>query len=85
MTIQTQDSNVKATTSKEFLSELKKMINDARQSVATTVNATLSLLYWQIGYRIHRELLKEGRAQYGQHIVATVSQQLVAEYGKGFA
>ncbi|WP_228840585.1 PDDEXK nuclease domain-containing protein [Candidatus Protochlamydia phocaeensis] len=56
----------------------------ARQSIATTVNAGLTLLYWHIGNRIHTEILKEGRAEYGKEIVVTLSRQLVLDYGKVF-
>ena len=47
-------------------------------------NAELTLLYWRIGRRIHSEVLSGERAAYGEAIVATLSQQLVAEYGRGF-
>lgn len=65
--------------------ELQDMINDARKSVASTINAGLTLLYWRIGYRVHQEFLKGQRAEYGQQIVATVSRQLSLEYGNGFS
>jgi hypothetical protein len=34
------------------------------------------MLYWKVGERIHREVLKEKRAEYGQEIVPTLSRQL---------
>jgi predicted nuclease of restriction endonuclease-like (RecB) superfamily len=52
--------------------------------VAQAVNAGLTALYWQIGTRIHRDILKERRAEYGVAIVATLSRQLVPEFGRGF-
>jgi predicted nuclease of restriction endonuclease-like (RecB) superfamily len=42
------------------------------------------MLYWKVGQRIRIEVLKEERAEYGQKIVATLSQQLTVDYGKGF-
>jgi hypothetical protein len=68
----------------ELLSELRQMIEAARSRVATAANAELTLLYWRIGQKIHSEILSGERAAYGKAIVATVSQQLVAEYGRGF-
>ena len=69
----------------EFLvSELRDLINDARNRVATTINAELTMLYWRIGARIRTETLNNERAEYGKQIIATVSQQLMAEFGKGF-
>jgi predicted nuclease of restriction endonuclease-like (RecB) superfamily len=71
--------------SNNLLTELRGLIEQARQHVALTVNSTLTMLYWHVGQRIQREALKEGRAGYGEQIVSTLSTQLVAEYGKGFA
>jgi predicted nuclease of restriction endonuclease-like (RecB) superfamily len=45
----------------------------------------LTLLYWRIGNRILREVLGSERATYGEQIVATLSRQLVSEFGRGFA
>jgi hypothetical protein len=50
-----------------------------------TVNATMTLLYWQVGKRIHEEVLKEERAEYGKRVVATLAQQLTVEFGKGWS
>jgi len=42
-------------------------------------------LHWQIGSRIRQDILKEKRAEHGKEIVATLSQELIVEYGKGFS
>lgn len=42
------------------------------------------MLYWRVGKRIRDEVLREQRADYGTQIVATLSRQLSAEYGRGF-
>jgi len=67
-----------------LLEDLRSTIDQSRSSVALTVNASLTMLYWQVGCRIRTELLKNERAEYGKKIVVTVSRQLAAEYGKGF-
>lgn len=69
----------------ELLLELRGLIEQARQHVAQTANSTVTMLYWHVGLRIRREVLKDTRADYGEQIVATVSRQLMSEYGKGFA
>lgn len=69
---------------KSLLSELRGLIEQARQHVAQTANSTLTLLYWQVGARLQCEVLHDGRAEYGQQILATLSQELVRDYGKGF-
>ena len=67
-----------------LLGELRGLIDAARQQAAQTVNVTLTLLYWRVGQRIRREVLKDGRAEYGEQIVSTLSTQLVREYGQSF-
>ena len=67
-----------------LLSELRGLIESARQQVAQAANATLTMLYWHVGQRVQREVLKNERAEYGEQIVSTLSIQLVAEYGQAF-
>jgi len=65
--------------------DIRKLIEEARQSVAITVNAGLTMLYWKIGRRINLEILKGERAEYGAEIVAALSRQLETDYGRGFS
>jgi hypothetical protein len=67
-----------------LLEELRSLIETARLRMAHAANATLTMLYWHVGQRISKEVLRDGRAEYGAQVVATVSQQLMREYGKGF-
>ncbi len=67
-----------------LIDEGRDLIDQARQHVAQTANSTLTMLYWQIGQRIHKEVLKKKRAGYGEEIVPTLSAQLVRDYGQGF-
>ena len=64
--------------------EIVEMIRSARGQVAQLVSARLTLLHWQIGTRIRREILREQRAEYGAEIVETLSGRLKAEFGRGF-
>jgi predicted nuclease of restriction endonuclease-like (RecB) superfamily len=68
----------------DLLQDLRNMIDQAKRSVASVVNTHLIALNWQIGRRIHSEILKKKRAGYGEEILATVSQELTKEYGQGF-
>ncbi|WP_313951063.1 YhcG family protein [Accumulibacter sp.] len=69
----------------QLLGDIRQIIEQGRQQLASTVNSALTLLYWQIGQRIHTELLKGERAAYGEQIVSAVARQLEAEYGRGFS
>ena len=64
-----------------LLGEIRQLIDAARQRAATAVNSELTLLYWRIGQRIHTQVLAGQRAEYGEEIVATLSQQLMNDYG----
>ncbi|MFN7949012.1 MAG: PDDEXK nuclease domain-containing protein [Blastocatellia bacterium] len=68
-----------------LLSDLRELIITARERVASAVNSALVMLHWKIGERIQQGLLKGKRAGYGKEIVATVSRQLVEEFGRGFS
>jgi len=65
--------------------EIRRMIEEARSTVAMTVNSGMTMLYWQIGRRMQQEILQGKRAEYGEQIVSTVSRQLEIEYGPGFS
>ena len=67
-----------------LITDLRTLINEARNKVALIVNTEITLLYWHIGKRINEEVLGNQRAEYGKQIVSTVSRQLTEEYGKGF-
>lgn len=68
----------------EILNDLREIIQKAQEFVASTINSSLTLLYWHIGDRIRREVLHEERAEYGKSIVTSLSEQLMLEYGNGF-
>jgi predicted nuclease of restriction endonuclease-like (RecB) superfamily len=67
-----------------LLADLRQLIDASRQSAAIAVNMAQTMLYWRVGQRILEDVLGHRRAGYGQEIVATLSRQLVQEYGRGF-
>lgn len=69
-----------------MLSQIKLLLNDARKSVASTVNAVLLQTYWQIGKIIvEDEQQHSNRAEYGKQTLKILSRALTEEYGKGFS
>ncbi len=68
----------------DLIGDIRRLIEVARHNVAVTVNAGLTILYWQIGNRIRHDILKEIRADYGRKIVVTLSRQLTEDYGNNF-
>ncbi len=71
--------------SSALLDEVRDLIRQTRENIAQAVNSALVLLYWQIGYRIRKEILKDGRAPYGDEILSTLSNKLAGEFGNGFS
>jgi len=65
--------------------ELRSLIEETRSTVATTVNAALTMLYWRVGKRISKELLQEERAAYGAEILPTLSAKLLRDFGRGWS
>ena len=68
-----------------LLADVQSMIEQTRAGVAQTVSTGMTSLYWRVGKRIQSEILKGQRADYGKEIVATLSQQLTAEFGRGYS
>ena len=69
----------------DLLTDVRTLIEQARDATARAINWALVLFYWQVGTRIRKDILKEQRAEYGEQIVPTLSAQLAPEYGDGFS
>ncbi|WP_263385794.1 DUF1016 N-terminal domain-containing protein [Granulicella arctica] len=67
-----------------LLEDVRGLIVDAQRQTAAAVNVGLTALYWSIGKRIRTEVLHDARGTYGEQIVAMLSRQLVAEFGRGY-
>jgi predicted nuclease of restriction endonuclease-like (RecB) superfamily len=68
-----------------LVDDVRRLIDSARSRVAATVNAELTLLYWQIGRRISEGVLGGARAEYGQQVLGALARQLTAAYGRGWS
>jgi predicted nuclease of restriction endonuclease-like (RecB) superfamily len=68
----------------DLLNELSQLVEQSQQQVIVQNNSVLTLLFWQIGFRINETILHNKRAEYGKQIVPTVSAQLENKYGRNF-
>lgn len=68
----------------KLLQNIKGLVERARENVISKANAELVLLNWNIGKLIKSQILADERSEYGEKIVATLSQQLSLEFGKGY-
>jgi predicted nuclease of restriction endonuclease-like (RecB) superfamily len=64
--------------------DIKQLIEEARQLVSVTVNSGITILYWNVGLRINKEILGNKRAGYGKEIIISLSRKLIEEFGKGW-
>jgi predicted nuclease of restriction endonuclease-like (RecB) superfamily len=68
-----------------LFSEVKNLIEQSRRNVAITVNAEMTMLYWQIGERINNGILNNERGVYGQQVIKNLSKKLSEQYGHGWS
>lgn len=68
-----------------LLTEIRGLIETARQQVVRAVNSSMVQTYWHIGRLIiEDEQQGEARAAYGKQQLQRLSQELTKEFGKGF-
>lgn len=71
---------------KDFYSNIKELMDNARNRVAREVNNILIQTYWKIGRIIvEEEQGNTDRAEYGKQLITDLSKKLTKEYGKGFS
>lgn len=64
-----------------LMTDLRQIIDEARNHVSSTANYELTMMYWHIGEQINRDVLGNERSEYGKQIVVTLSRQLQNIYG----
>lgn len=63
-----------------------ELLDAARQAAARSVNALMTASYWEIGRRIvEAEQQGKRRAGYGEQLIARLSADLTARFGRGFS
>lgn len=67
-----------------LFNEIAQLIEQSQRQVVVQANSTLTLLFWQIGSRINKEILHNKRAEYAKQVVSTLSVQLTNKYGRNF-
>ena len=62
---------------------MKYIIDSSQKHAHQAVNTTLVLRNWYIGKRIYEEELNGNfRANYGEELIKSLSENLIAQYGK---
>lgn len=65
--------------------EIEQLIEQKGRHLAQYLNTEISRLYWSIGNYIITKVEYQTYSQYGQQIIATLSQQLTEKFGKGYS
>jgi len=69
-----------------LLTDLRRIILEARVNAIRNVDFMRVVMYWRLGERIFvEEQQEQDRAEYGEHMVKNLSQQLENEFGSGFS
>jgi len=69
----------------DFAGDIAALLDEARRQAARSVNAILTATYWEVGRRIVEfEQGGKQRAEYGEEVLARLSQDLTARFGRGF-
>ncbi len=77
---------MKKDNSMNYLLEIKTILAQARQKAYYAINSAMVEAYWNIGRLIvEEEQHGTDRAAYGKQIIQTISEELTAEFGKGFS
>jgi predicted nuclease of restriction endonuclease-like (RecB) superfamily len=61
------------------------LIENSRQRLASTVNAEVCMMHWQVGKRIKEDVLYNRRAEYGKQILQHLSERLTERFGNGWS
>ena len=64
--------------------DITLLIEQNKKQVVVYANSTLTLLFWQVGKKVNKFTLQHKRAEYGKKVIISLSQKLVARYGKNF-
>lgn len=67
-----------------FYSEVKKILELAREKVYRTANFAMVEAYWNIGKLIVEKQGGTEKAEYGAKLIKSLSAQMVRDFGKGF-
>ena len=73
-------------TNSNFFTEVKNIIQKARETAYKQINFIMVEAYWNIGKKIVEEEQKgKSRAEYGKALIKELSKKLTKEFGKRFS
>ena len=71
---------------KDIYDEISSLLKEARKSIVSNINTTMTKTYFLIGKRIvEEEQNGNERAEYGEKLIKNLSKKLTEKFGKGFS
>ena len=68
-----------------LLDDIKQLVIRTKNSISKTVNSNMTILYWNIGKKIHIYIENNKLIKRSSHIISELSNKLKVEFGKGFS
>lgn len=69
-----------------FITDIRNIINEARETAARSIDHSRVVMYWTIGKRIfEKEQQGKNRADYGTYLIRNLANNLKPDYGSGFS
>lgn len=78
------NAELSAENTSETYSRIRNSVIAAQGRIYTAVNSAMVQAYWEIGEQIYIDCGENDRAEYGKGLLKYISEQLTAEFGKGF-
>ena len=78
------NAELSAENTSETYSRIRNSVITAQGKIYTAVNSAMVQAYWEIGEQIYIACGENDRAEYGKGLLKYLSEQLTAEFGKGF-
>ena len=69
-----------------LLKGVSRLLESARQTSARSVNAIMTMTYWNVGKQISNTMRHGNkRAEYGKEVISQLAADLTVKYGRGFS
>lgn len=69
----------------KLYNEVVKLIENSKRNVSIKVNNEMTVLYWNIGKDITKNVLNYEKAEYGKSVIKELSKKLTSRYGRGYS